>query len=264
MLITSADLSSGTAWLGSETTADPTAAPAVRLALAGTPALAVFSTSLAGDLRPGAPGSAVRRARVLPGQWAWTRQVHGADVVVLGTGSDGRLVAGTGRSPVADGLVSPVPAPPLAMFAADCALVALASPEGVIGIAHCGWRGLLAGVVQAVAARMRELGASELSAVRGPCIGPECYAFGSGELDHLARRYGAQLRSRTSAGTPALDLRAGVAAAAGEAGVARLTELDECTACSPRWFSYRARHDDARHALVVSRGPDGGSVMEAP
>ena len=69
----------------------------------------------------------------------------------------------------------------LAVHGADCAIVALWSPEGVIGAAHAGWRGLEAGVIPASAARMRDLGATSLSAVAGPCIGPECYEFGADE-----------------------------------------------------------------------------------
>ncbi len=143
----------------------------------------------------------------------------------------------------------------LAMFAADCALIGLASPEGVIGVAHCGWRGLEAGIVEEVAAAMRSLGASDLAAVRGPCIGPECYEFGTGGLGRLVERYGPSLASKTRSGSAALDLRAGVREAARRAGVSRLVEVAACTSCDPGWYSYRARRDTARFALAVTDAP---------
>jgi hypothetical protein len=147
--------------------------------------------------------------------------------------------------------VCATPGPLLALFSADCALVGLSSPEGVIGVAHCGWRGLLSGVVQSVASEMRRLGATDLVGLRGPCIGPECYEFGADDLDLVAARYGEQVRGLTSAGRPALDLAAGVEAAATEAGVSSLLGVAGCTACTPGWFSHRAQGTIARQALVV-------------
>ncbi len=155
----------------------------------------------------------------------------------------------------ADGAVAAEPWPRLAMFAADCALVGMASPEGVIGIAHCGWRGLVAGIIEAVADEMRRAGASSIAAVRGPCIGPECYEFGEADLELVARRHGPAVRSVTAGGAPSLDLPAGVRLAAAAAGISTLEEVSLCTACDPRWFSFRARHDAGRHAMVVTGSP---------
>lgn len=154
------------------------------------------------------------------------------------------LVAVPGRSP---GGV-------LAMFSADCALVAVASPEGVTGVAHCGWRGLEEGVVQRLADKMRELGAGRLLAVRSPCIGPECYEFGHAELERISKRYGPSVRATSSGGAEALDLPGAVRAACREAGLAALSEVACCTACTDGWFSWRARRETARFALAVATG----------
>jgi hypothetical protein len=59
--------------------------------------------------------------------------------------------------------------------------VLLADPEaGVVGAAHAGWRGALAGVIERTIDAMVELGAdrSRLSAAVGPCIGPDSYEVG--------------------------------------------------------------------------------------
>ncbi len=126
-----------------------------------------------------------------------------------------------------DALVSTGPGAPLAVFAADCALVAMASPEGVVAAVHAGWRGLLAGVLERTTLAMRAVGATEPRAVVGPCIGPECYEFSEGDLALLEKRYGPSVRSRSAAGNPALDLRAGVHRALEESGVSIVAEVAE-------------------------------------
>jgi len=185
-----------------------------------------------------------RRRRLEPGLWRWLNQVHGDTVTMLSPyepcgGREG------------DALVSTGPGAPLAVFAADCALVGMASPEGVVAAVHAGWRGLLAGVLERTALEMRAVGATELLAVVGACIGPECYEFGEDNLLLLEERYGSSVRSRTLAGNPALDLRAGVHSALEGSRVSIVADVAECTACDPGWFSWRARNDVGRHALLV-------------
>jgi YfiH family protein len=181
----------------------------------------------------------------VPGRWRWLRQCHSDGVVVLGAEEPCE-----GRE--ADALVSTVPGAPLAVFSADCALVGLASPEGVVAAVHAGWRGLLAGVIERTAAAMGAVGASGIAAVVGACIGPECYEFGVTELAAVAARYGPSVVSETAGGLPALDLRAGVHRALEALGVAIAHDCGQCTACDPGWFSWRAREDTGRHCLVVA------------
>jgi copper oxidase (laccase) domain-containing protein len=145
-----------------------------------------------------------------------------------------------------------MPGAPLAVFAADCALVALASPQGVVAAVHVGWRSLLAGVLEASAAAMGALRATGIEAVLGACIGPECYEFGESDLEGLEARYGPSVRSLSARGAPALDLRAGVRRALEAASVLVSAEDGRCSACDPGLFSWRARGDTGRHALVVT------------
>ena len=139
----------------------------------------------------------------------------------------------------------------LAVFTADCAPVALGSPEGVVGVVHAGWRGLEAGVVEAAVAAMRGLGATRVDAVLGPCIRAGCYEFGDADLDRLAARFGPAVRALTSGGRPSLDLPAAVAAALVAAGADLVDDHGGCTACSRDWFSHRARGETQRQATVV-------------
>jgi YfiH family protein len=191
------------------------------------------------------------RAGVVPGRWSWLRQVHGADVRVVRR-------PGEHAGEEGDALVTRVAGAPLAVQTADCGGVVLVSPEGVVGVAHAGWRGLAAGVVADTVAAMRELGAVSIEARLGPMIHPECYEFGAEDLDAVAAALGPVVRSQTAAGAPALDVPAAVEAALAAEGVRVVEGSPGCTACHPeRWFSHRARQESGRMAAVVwLEGPE--------
>jgi copper oxidase (laccase) domain-containing protein len=203
-----------------------------------------------GDLVVDGPADALARRRraVVDRPWVWLRQVHGDRVVVVGPDDDPRSLTGS----EADAAVSTRSDVALAVHGADCGILGLWSPEGVIGVAHAGWKGLEAGVIPAVAGAMRDLGASLVSAVAGPCIGPECYEFGVDGLASIEARLGPEVRGTTSWGTPALDLPAAVAAACSAADVALGGPASPCTACAvDEHWSHRARADTGRQAMVV-------------
>jgi polyphenol oxidase len=146
--------------------------------------------------------------------------------------------------------VSDVPGAVLAVQVADCAPVGLVA-DGVVGVAHAGWRGLAAGVLPATVEAMRALGAEGITATIGPCIRPGCYEFGAADLDAVAAALGDHVRGRTSSGSPALDVPAAVRAALAAAGVTDVTDLGTCTACSPEHWSHRAAGDPERQAVVA-------------
>ena len=229
--------------------------PALLSPLSLSSAQVAFTSRADGDMGHGGdfvftvkPEVAERRRAVVDLPWTWLRQVHGAEVVRVEGPGDG---AGTR----ADAAVTARAGCALAVLAADCAPVALASPEGVIGVAHAGWRGVLGGVVEATVAEMRALGATRVSAVVGPCIRAECYAFGPVELHQVAARLGDSVRSTTATGEPALDLPAAVHAVLTGAGVdpADVGDVGTCTSCSLEHYSWRARKQQQRQAVVIWR-----------
>jgi copper oxidase (laccase) domain-containing protein len=113
---------------------------------------------------------------------------------------------------------------------------------------------LVAGVVGRTVDAMRSMGASDVSAVVGPCVHPECYEFGATDLARVTRRFGHAVAATTAAGAPALDLPAAARAALARAGVDNVIDLGACTACSPEsYFSHRARRERERQALVIWR-----------
>jgi len=110
---------------------------------------------------------------VLPQLLLGLKQVHGADVVTV------HAPWAPGEGPAADAMVTGKPGIGLGVITADCAPVLFCDRfAGVIGAAHAGWRGAAAGVLEATIAAMRALGASQIVAVVGPCIGQESYEVG--------------------------------------------------------------------------------------
>lgn len=128
----------------------------------------------------------INRARVAeamdvaPGALVGVHQVHSPDVVVV----DAPLPA----RPRADGLVTRTPGLALSVLTADCQPVLLADAEaGVIGAAHAGWRGTLAGVIEATVAAMEGLGADRgrLRAAIGPTISQRAYEVGPDLMEEV-------------------------------------------------------------------------------
>lgn len=99
-------------------------------------------------------------------------QVHSADCVIVDEPwSDA-------NRPTADALVTDRPGLLLGIVTADCAPVLLADSEArVVGAAHAGWRGAIAGVTDSTIAAMEKLGArrEKVCAAIGPAIARGSY-----------------------------------------------------------------------------------------
>ena len=166
---------------------------------------------------------------------ATVHQVHGAAVVRAEQPWPNE------ERPRADALVTDRPGLLLGILTADCAPVLLAdAAAGVVGAAHAGWRGALAGVTDSAIAAMEDLGAERgrIAAAVGPCIGRESY-----EVDRAFRaRFLEQDpdNERFFAEGPHFDLEAYVVARLEAAGVASVEALGLDTYADPgRFFSYR-------------------------
>ncbi len=105
-----------------------------------------------------------------PGTLVGLVQVHGREVAVAAA------PWAEADRPRADALVTATPGLLLGILTADCAPVLFAAP-GVVGAAHAGWRGALAGVLEATVAAMVRLGADpeRIAATIGPCIHQPSY-----------------------------------------------------------------------------------------
>ncbi|WP_375288701.1 peptidoglycan editing factor PgeF [Sphingomonas sp.] len=177
-------------------------------------------------------------AAVLPGATLVTcYQVHSADCVTV--------TDAPAERPRADALVTDRPGLLLGILTADCAPVLFAdATAGVIGAAHAGWKGALAGVTHATVAAMEALGAdrARITAAIGPCIARASY-----EVDEAFRaRFLADDAQNTRFfvdgrdGHAHFDLEAYVAHRLAAAGLARVEALGLDTyADETRFFSYR-------------------------
>lgn len=175
---------------------------------------------------------------VLPGaQLVTVHQVHSATVVEAGDWSEM-------DRPQADALVTDRPDILLGILTADCAPILLADAEaGVIGAAHAGWRGAVAGVAEATVAAMEEIGArrERIAAAVGPCIGVVHYEVDDDFRERFLAedpandRFFADGRPK-----PHFDLEALVVATLAKAGVRRVDALGLDTYAEPdRFYSYR-------------------------
>ncbi len=177
-----------------------------------------------------------------------SRQVHGCTVQRV------HEIAGSGGEAVAidaDGHATALRRAGMMVLTADCLPVALGAVTeevgadggaAVVAMAHAGWRGLAAGVLEESVRALRELGATgPITAVVGPGAGVCCYEVG--EEVHAA--FGADLAA--GAGTNAgeyrrgknIDLRAIARDKLLAAGVAGILHADVCTICDERFFSHR-------------------------
>ena len=153
-----------------------------------------------------------------------------------------------GQGPTADAMVTDRPGLALGVITADCAPVLFCDPEaGVVGAAHAGWRGAVAGVLEATLAAMAALGAepARMRVAIGPCIGQASYEVGPDLRDAVL----AQDATRTvhfAAGRATdrwqFDLGGYCAHRLRKAGVAAVEGVAADTAADPeRFFSHRRR-----------------------
>jgi YfiH family protein len=171
-------------------------------------------------------------------------QVHGSRVVEVGD------TPGRERC---DALVTDRAEVVLMVRVADCVPVLLADPgAGVIGAAHAGRNGMRAGVVASCVEAMRALGADDITAWVGPHICGACYEVPA-DLQADVAAVEPVTAGRTSWGTPALDIGAGVTAQLERAG-AHVVQVEGCTLESTDLYSHRRDGASAgRFAGVIVR-----------
>ena len=123
----------------------------------------------------------------------------------------------------------------MGLITADCLPIALCrvdSPDPALCVLHAGWKGLLAGIVEAGTAA---LGDGSLAAAVGPGIGPCCYEVGEEVTRPFRAAFGDDVVEEGR-----LDLWTAAERALRAAGCDDVERTDLCTACDPeRFFSHR-------------------------
>lgn len=166
-------------------------------------------------------------------------QVHGHRCVIVDGETD--LAA----RPEADALATRTPGLLLGILTADCVPVLFADRQaGVVGAAHAGWKGALAGVTDATLTAMESLGAARanIAVAIGPCIGRASYEVDEGFVATFLTDDPANERF-FAAGKPGhamFDIAAYVAAHLAAAGVTRIAIGGHDTYAEAKdYFSYR-------------------------
>jgi hypothetical protein len=181
-------------------------------------------------------------------------QIHSPEVVVASEPWP------QNERPRADAMVTDTPNLLLGILTADCAPVLFADHKAVVvGAAHAGWRGALAGVTDATIEAMEKLGArrENIHAAVGPCIGQASY-----EVDDAFRaRFlhvdadNARFFVASPSGRPHFDLEAYVVHRLIAAGIDEIEALNLDTYAEPeRFFSYRrsTHHGEADYGRQLS------------
>ncbi len=266
---------------GGEATFPPMHAPSPRLAPVEAPALlrpgvshAFFtrhggvSTGIYAGLNTGTGSDDAReavlenRARAArhlgaaPDRLATPHQVHGTDAIVV------EKAWAPGQGPKADAVITARPGLVVGVGSADCGPVLFADPEArVVAAAHAGWKGALAGVLEATIKGMERLGAdrTRIAAVLGPTISAEAYEVGP----EFAARFTDDdpdnarfFRPAERADHAYFDLPAYIVARLESTGIAHAGYVGHCTySDEARFFSYRR---------ATHRGePDYGRLLAA-
>ncbi|HLL89545.1 MAG TPA: peptidoglycan editing factor PgeF [Tepidisphaeraceae bacterium] len=168
----------------------------------------------------------------------WVHQVHGPEVETVAAAASFE----NGRP--ADALATADAGAALAVRVADCVPVLIAGDDGrVVAAAHAGWRGVVGGVVPNAVRTAREIGAADLVAAIGPCIGPDAFEVGPEVAEAFLTAFPAESFVRERGGGKwTIDLRAAVRSQLRASGVSggRIDSTDRCTVRDgDEFFSHR-------------------------
>nr|WP_062340052.1 peptidoglycan editing factor PgeF [Herbidospora sakaeratensis] len=188
-------------------------------------------------------------AGVDPARVVLMRQVHGREVAYV----DRPFGA---EPPGLDAVFTAEEGLALVSLAADCAQVLVADPVArLVGAAHSGRPGTLAGVVPALVEAMAGRGADpgRMVALVGPAACGRCYEVPAAMRDEVAAVV-PEAWATTSRDTPSVDLRAAIAAQLSRAGVDDVRHDVRCTIESGDLYSYRREGQTGRFGAYIWLG----------
>ncbi len=180
------------------------------------------------------------------GRVVWMNQVHGDRVEVVDEPRDTAFDD-------TDALVTATPRLALAVVTADCVPVLMADARaGVAAAVHAGRVGAQKGVVARAVEAMLGLGAQagDISVLLGPAVSGRNYEVPVAMADEVDAALPGS-RTTTSAGTPGLDLRAGIACQLRDLGITSIDVDPRCTLADPTLFSHRRGAPTGRLASLV-------------
>ncbi|CAM4115022.1 polyphenol oxidase family protein [Janibacter anophelis] len=182
----------------------------------------------------------------------WADQVHGSEVVqVTRAVLDGSRTE-TGAVGTGDAMVTDLPGLALGVLVADCTPVLVHDAAGpLVGVAHAGRPGMVAGVALRLVEAMRDLGARDLRAAVGPSVCGRCYEVPD-EMRSAAAQVAPVSAAITWTGTPAIDVASGVVDQLQGARVP-VEWVPGCAREDEALYSYRRDGRTGRFAGVIGR-----------
>jgi polyphenol oxidase len=253
---------SGPGWIAPDWRAPPRVRSAFSLRTGGVSAAPFDSLNLGAQVGDAAEAVAENRGRLsralgLPASPLWLRQQHGTVVV------DADQFEAGAASPPADAAVTRRAGRVLAVLVADCVPVLLARADGsAVAVAHAGWRGLSAGVLEAAVAALRcgAPGSAPACAWLGPSIGPARFEVG----EEVRAAFMARDAAAAGAFVPNVrgrwqcDLHALARQRLEALGVGPVDGAQRCTAGNPaQYFSFRRDRVTGRMAALLWLQPEG-------
>ena len=194
------------------------------------------------------------------GAEVFTQQTHTTNVRVAVAEDRGTGIERPVPYRDVDGLVTNVPGLALTVFTSDCVPVYLYDPvKRAIGVCHAGWRGTVGGISAKTAALMRDTygcDPTDIVAVIGPSIGPECFEVGEEVAEEFDRAFGESVIIRRGYGKPHVDLWKSNVLSLMSEGLTEehISVCGLCTMCHPDIvFSHRA--------TAGKRGSNAGFLM---
>lgn len=187
---------------------------------------------------------------------ALVNQVHSAKAVDVDSviGSVSELA-----TQEADGLVSTQTHIALGVFAADCLPVLLADSErGIIAAAHCGRKGLEAGIIRSTVNLMVDKGAQidTIVATLGPAICADCYELGEKTSQAFAQHFPDTV-GETRFGGLGVDIVAAAKQALADVGVVHLVD-----SCSRITAATQYLQEDEELARLCEQDGEGSRLVE--
>jgi polyphenol oxidase len=195
---------------------------------------------------------------VAPESFATVFQVHSPDVIVVDEPWN------EGVRPLADAMVTRRPGLAIAVSSADCGPLLFADEEArVIGAAHAGWKGALAGVIEATIAAMEGQGAgrARMHVALGPMISRAAYEVGPEFKARFLEADAAHEKFFTPSprdGRSMFDLPAFIGERLRQAGIGNIDDLGRCTHgeealfFSYRRMTHRGETDYGRHLSAIA------------
>jgi YfiH family protein len=183
----------------------------------------------------------------LPSTPRWMKQVHGTGVVPI-DGLDESQAA------TADAAVTSQPGQVAVVLTADCMPLFVCDENGdKVGVAHAGWRGMAAGVIENT---VKAIGGdpSRILAWMGPAIGPRVFEVGPEVREAFVAVDGDAEAAFTphKPGKYMADLYRLARQRLARAGVQRVSGGDFCTYTeADRFFSYRRKQASGRMGAFI-------------